>query len=104
VLFTIAAFKDSGGRYIFNPISAPDVPSTLLNYPVTEAEDMPALGASSYSVLFGDFKRAYTVVDRIGTRIIRDPFSNKPYIGFYTVKRVGGKVINSEAYKALKFI
>lgn len=104
VLFTIAAFKDSGGRYIFNPISAPDVPSTLLNYPVTEAEDMPALGASTYSVLFGDFKRAYTIVDRIGTRIIRDPFSNKPYIGFYTVKRVGGKVTNSEAYKALKFI
>lgn len=103
VLFTIAAFKDTSGRYIFNPITAPDVPATLLNYPVIEAEDMPAVAASSLSILFGDFKRGYTIVDRIGTRIIRDPFSNKPYIGFYTVKRVGGKVINSEAYKALKF-
>lgn len=102
-LFAIAAFKDSSGRYIFNPISAPNVPATLLGYPVVEAEDVPAIAASSYSVLFGDFKRAYTIVDRIGTRVIRDPFSNKPYIGFYTTKRVGGSVVNSEAYKTLKF-
>lgn len=103
VLFAIAAFKDTSGRYIFNPISAPNVPATLLGYPVIEAEDVPAIAASSYSVLFGDFKRAYTIVDRIGTRVIRDPFSNKPYIGFYTVKRIGGSVVNSEAYKTLKF-
>jgi len=103
VLFAIAAFKDSTGRYIFNPITAPNVPATLLGYPVIEAEDVPVIAASSYSVLFGDIKRAYTVVDRIGTRVIRDPFSNKPYIGFYTTKRVGGSVVNSEAYKTLKF-
>ena len=103
-LFTIAAFKDTGGRYIFNPIAAPNVPATLLGYEVVEAEDMPTIAASSYSVLFGDFKRAYTIVDRIGTRVIRDPFSNKPYIGFYTTKRIGGSVVNTEAYKALKFI
>ena len=103
VLFAIAAFKDTSGRYIFNPITAPNVPATLLGYPVIEAEDVPTIAASSYSVMFGDFKRAYTVVDRIGTRVIRDPFSNKPYIGFYTTKRVGGSVVNSEAYKTLKF-
>jgi HK97 family phage major capsid protein len=103
VLFAIAAFKDSTGRYIFNPITAPNVPATLLNYPVVEAEDVPVIAASSYSLLFGDIKRAYTVVDRIGTRVIRDPFSNKPYIGFYTTKRVGASVVNSEAYKTLKF-
>lgn len=102
-LFAIAAFKDSGGRYIFNPIAAPNVPATLLGYEVVEAEDTPTIAAASYSVMFGDFKRAYTVVDRIGTRVIRDPFSNKPYIGFYTTKRVGGSVVNSEAYKTLKF-
>lgn len=102
-LFAIAAFKDTGGRYIFNPIAAPGVPATLLGYEVVEAEDTPTIAASSYSVMFGDFKRAYTIVDRIGTRVIRDPFSNKPYIGFYTTKRVGGKVINTEAYKTLKF-
>jgi HK97 family phage major capsid protein len=102
-LFAIAAFKDASGRYIFNPISAPNVPATLLGYPVSEAEDVPSIAASSYSVLFGDIKRAYTIVDRIGTRVIRDPFSNKPYIGFYTTKRVGGAVVNTEAYKTLKF-
>lgn len=103
VLFAIAAFKDSTGRYIFNPVTAPNVPATLLGYEVVEAEDMPDVSAGSMSVLFGDFKRAYTVVDRVGTRIIRDPFSNKPYIGFYTTKRVGGAVVNTEAYKGLKF-
>lgn len=103
VLFAVAAFKDSSGRYIFNPITAPNVPATLLGYPVVEAEDMPAIAANAYSVIFGDIKRAYTIVDRIGTRVIRDPFSNKPYIGFYTTKRVGGNVVNTEAYKTLKF-
>lgn len=102
-LFQITAFKDTLGRYIFNPIAAPNVPATLLGYEVVEAEDMPTIGANSYSLAFGDFKRAYTVVDRIGTRVIRDPFSNKPYIGFYTTKRVGGAVVNTEAYKTLKF-
>jgi HK97 family phage major capsid protein len=103
VLFQVAAFKDTSGRYIFNPITSPNVPATLLGFPVVEAEDMPAIAANSYSILFGNFKRAYQIVDRVGTRVIRDPFSNKPYIGFYTTKRVGGSVVNSEAYKAVKF-
>lgn len=102
-LFTVAAFKDSTGRYIFNPITSPEVPATILGFPVTEAEDMPTIAANSLSVAFGNFKRGYQIVDRVGTRVIRDPFSNKPYIGFYTVKRVGGAVINSEAIKAVKF-
>lgn len=103
LLFELAAFKDSSGRYIFNPVSAPGVPMTLLNYPVVEAEDMPTKAASSLSLAFGNFKRGYLIVDRIGTRVVRDPFSNKPYIGFYTTKRLGGTVVNSEAIKAVKF-
>lgn len=103
VLFQIAAFKDQYGRYIFNPISAPDVPASILGYPVFEAEDMPGIAANSLSVAFGNFKHGYQIVDRMGTRVVRDPFSNKPYIGFYTTKRVGGAVINSEAIKLLKF-
>jgi HK97 family phage major capsid protein len=51
---------------------------------VVEAEDIPALAASSLSVWFGNFKAGYLIVDRIGTRVIRDPFSNKPYVDFYT--------------------
>jgi HK97 family phage major capsid protein len=103
LLFEVASFKDTSGRYIFNPISAPGVPQTLMNYPILEAEDMPAKAANSLSIAFGDFRRGYLIVDRIGTRVIRDPFSNKPYVGFYTVKRLGGALINSEAIKVLKF-
>lgn len=104
VLFTIMAMKDYQGRYVFSPTTAPGVADTILGYPVTEAEDVPALAASSLSLAFGDFKRSYLIVDRIGTRVLRDPFSNKPYIGFYTTKRVGGALTNSEAVKVIKFI
>lgn len=103
VLFEIMAFKDYQGRYVFNPTTAPGVADTILGYPVVEAEDMPAKGANSLSLAFGNFRLAYLIVDRIGTRVVRDPFSNKPYIGFYTTKRVGGALINSEALKVLKF-
>ncbi len=103
-LFKVAAFKDFQGRYVFSPTSAPGVADAVLGYPVVEAEDMPSLAANSFSIAFGNFKSGYLIVDRIGTRVIRDPFSNKPYIGFYTTKRVGGALTNSEAIKLLKFI
>lgn len=102
-LFKIAAFKDYQGRYVFTPTSAPGVADAVLGYPVVEAEDMPNMASGSLSVVFGNFKLGYLIVDRIGTRVIRDPFSNKPYIGFYTTKRLGGTVTNSEALKVLKF-
>jgi len=104
VLFTIMAFKDYQGRYVFAPTTAPDVKDTIMGYPVVEAEDIPALAASSLSLWFGNFKAGYLIVDRIGTRVIRDPFSNKPYVDFYVTKRTGGSVLNSEAIKCLKFI
>lgn len=102
-LFEIAAFKDSNGRYLFDFSTVPGQPNTLLGYPVVEAEDMPAKAANAYGIAFGNFKRGYLIVDRIGTRVVRDPFSNKPYIGFYTTKRVGGILVNSEAIKVVKF-
>lgn len=103
LLFEIMAMKDYQGRYVFNPTTAPGVADTILGYPVVEAEDIPVKGAASLSLAFGNFKLAYLIVDRIGTRVVRDPFSNKPYIGFYITKRVGGALINSEALKVLKF-
>jgi HK97 family phage major capsid protein len=103
ILFEVMSFKDSGGRYVFNPQNAPGVEQNILGYPVVEAEDMPAKAANAFSVAFGNFKQGYIVVDRVGTRMIRDPFSNKPYIGFYVTKRVGGMVTNSEAIKLIKF-
>ena len=103
VLFQMMAFKDYQGRYVFSPTTAPGTTDTILGYPVVEAEDMPALAANSLSLAFGNFQRGYLIVDRVGTRVIRDPFSNKPYTGFYSCRRLGGSVLNSEAIKCLKF-
>lgn len=88
---------------LWQPAMAEGQPDRLLGYPVTEAEQMPAIGANSLSVAFGDWQRAYWILDRFGIRILRDPYTNKPYIRFYTTKRVTGGVADSSAIKLLKF-
>ncbi|RME65613.1 MAG: phage major capsid protein [Alphaproteobacteria bacterium] len=103
---TVAAirkFKDADGNYLWRPGLSEAASASLLGYPVVEAEDMPDIGADSLSVAFGNFSRGYTVTDRLATRILRDPFSNKPFVHFYATKRVGGGVVNSQAIKFLKF-
>jgi HK97 family phage major capsid protein len=99
----IRKFKDSTGNYIWQPSVAAGAPQTLLGFPVVEAEDMPDIGSNSFSIAFGDFARGYLVVDRTGIRTLRDPYTAKPYVLFYTTKRVGGGVQNFEAIKLLKF-
>lgn len=100
---TIRKFKDAEGNYLWQPPLAAGRDASLMGFPVTEAEAMPALGAGSLSVAFGDFRRGYLVVDRTGLRTLRDPYSAKPYVLFYTTKRVGGGVQDFEAIKLLKF-
>ena len=99
----IRKFKDINGNYLWQPPSGPDRQATLMGYPIAEAEEMPDIAANSLSVALGDFRAGYLVVDRIGTRILRDPYSAKPYVLFYTTKRVGGGIQNFEAIKLLKF-
>jgi HK97 family phage major capsid protein len=99
----IRKFKDSTGNYVWQPGVAAGQPNTIFGYPVTEVEDMPDIAANSFSVAFGDFARGYLVVDRVGIRVLRDPYSAKPYVLFYTTKRVGGGVQNFEAIKLMKF-
>jgi HK97 family phage major capsid protein len=99
----VRKFKDTTGNYIWQPGLSAEQPATLFGYPVTEAEDMPDIASNSYSIAFGDFARGYLVVDRIGIRVLRDPYSAKPYVLFYTTKRVGGGVQNFEAIKLMKF-
>ena len=99
----IRKFKDVDGNYIWQPAPRPGENPTLIGYPVVEAEDMPTIAADSYSIAFGDFRRGYLVVDRIGIRVLRDPYSSKPYVLFYTTKRVGGGVQDFDAIKLLKF-
>ncbi|ABS62529.1 phage major capsid protein, HK97 family [Parvibaculum lavamentivorans DS-1] len=100
---SIRKFKDTDGNYLWQPAVAAGQPPTLLNYAVTEAEDMPSMEAGAPAVAFGDFRRGYLIVDRLGVRVLRDPYSAKPYVLFYTTKRVGGGVQNFEAIKLLKF-
>jgi HK97 family phage major capsid protein len=99
----VRKLKDGDDNYIWQPAVAAGQAATLLGYPVVEAEDMPDIAAGSFAIAFGDFKRGYLIADRQGIRILRDPYSNKPYVMFYTTKRVGGGVQNFEAIKLLKF-
>ncbi|WP_395646068.1 phage major capsid protein [Terricaulis sp.] len=97
----VRKLKDADDRYIWEPNDAGG--STLLGYPITEIEDMPDIATDAFPIAFGDFARGYLIVDRAGVRVLRDPYSAKPYVLFYVTKRVGGGVQNFDAIKALKF-
>ncbi len=99
----IRKLKDADGNYLWQPASSVDGQATLMNFPIAESEDMPDIASNSLAAAFGNFKRGYLIVDRLGVRILRDPYSSKPYVLFYTTKRVGGGVQNFEAIKLLKF-
>ncbi|OQA10066.1 MAG: Phage capsid family protein [bacterium ADurb.Bin374] len=99
----VRKMKDGQSNYIWQPSVQAGQPATLLGYALNEDENMPAIASNSLSIAFGNFKRGYIIVDRMGTRMLRDPFTNKPYVGFYTTKRVGGMVADSNAIKLLKF-
>lgn len=99
----VEKFKDSTGRYLWASSLSQDAPDRLLGFPVVIAEDMPDIAADSHSIAFGNFREGYTIVDRAGISMLRDPYSAKPHVLFYTRKRVGGGVTNFEAIKTLKF-
>ncbi len=97
----VRQFKDGNGQWLWQPPTS-EAPGTILGKPVVTDDNMPAVAANAFAMAFGDFNRAYLVADRIGTRVLRDPYTNKPYVHFYTTKRVGGAVVNFEAIKLLK--
>ncbi|MDD3289072.1 MAG: phage major capsid protein [Alphaproteobacteria bacterium] len=100
----IRKFKEnSTNAYIWQPGLQAGVPSTLLGHSIVLAEDMPQIASGSYSVAFGNFEEGYTIVDRIGLRVLRDPYTSAPFVKFRCSKRVGGDVVNFEAIKLLKF-
>ena len=99
----VRKFKDADGNYIWQPAQRPGETASLLGYRVTEIETMPDIAANSAAIAFGDFQRGYLIVDRAGVRVLRDPYSAKPYVLFYTTKRVGGGVQNFDAIKVMKF-
>ncbi|GAA6190885.1 phage major capsid protein [Phaeobacter sp. NW0010-22] len=95
-------FKNAEGDFIFAlPTAAAELP-TILNKPVRTDDNMDAVGAGKFPIAFGNFQRGYLIVDKFGVRVLRDPFSKKPYVHFYTTKRTGGGIVNFEAIKLLK--
>ena len=103
VITKVRKFKDTTGQFLWQPALTAGQPETLLGYAISRMEDMPALATGSISMSFGDFARAYQIVDRQGIRVMRDPYTAKPYIKFYTTKRTGGGVLNFEAIKHMRF-
>lgn len=99
----VRKMRDGDGRYLWSDGLTAGEPARLLGYPVMISEDMPAPGASSKSIAFGDFRQAYTIAERPDLRILRDPYSAKPHVLFYATKRVGGGVVDPRAIKFLNF-
>jgi HK97 family phage major capsid protein len=99
----VRKLKDENGNYIWQPAAVAGGTASLMNFPIAESEDMPNIGSDNFPVAFGDFRRGYLIVDRLGVRVLRDPYSAKPYVLFYTTKRVGGGVQDFDAIKLLKF-
>jgi len=98
----IRQLKDGDGNYIWRPGLEPGAPNSLLGYPVDTDDNVASIGANTYPLFFANFKRAYLILDRVGIRILRDPYTSKGNVLFYTTKRVGGAITMFEAIKALK--
>jgi len=101
-LARIRKLKDGDGNYLWQPSYQAGQPQQVLAFPVTEMAAMPNVAADAYPIAFGDFKRGYLIVDRLGIRVLRDPYTNKPYVHFYTTKRVGGGLLDPQALRVLK--
>ena len=101
-LAVVRKLKTTDGAFLWQPGLVEGQPDRLLGYPVVEAEDMPDIAAGSFPIAFGNFKAGYLIAERSATTMLRDPFTNKPFVHFYATKRVGGQLLDSEAIKLLK--
>ena len=101
-LAEVRKLKTADGAFLWQPGLVEGQPDRLLGYPVVEAEDMPDIAGGEYPIAFGNFRHGYLIAERSATQILRDPFTNKPFVHFYATKRVGGQVLDSNAIKLLK--
>lgn len=93
--------KDGQGNYLWQPSFVAGAPATINGYGLTEVAGMPDIAAGSKPIMFGDFKRGYLILDRLGVRVIRDNLTSKPFVSFYTVKRVGGGLLHPDYLRAM---
>lgn len=101
-LAVVRKLKAADGSFLWQPGLMEGQPARLLGYPVIEAEDMPDVAASAFPIAFGNFRNGYLIAERSATTILRDPYTNKPFVHFYATKRIGGQVLDSDAIKLLK--
>jgi HK97 family phage major capsid protein len=101
-LAAVRKLKTADGAFLWQPGLVEGQPNRLLGYPVIEAEDMPDVAGGVFPIAFGNFRNGYLIAERSATRILRDPFTNKPFVHFYATRRIGGKVLDSNAIKLLK--
>jgi HK97 family phage major capsid protein len=102
-LARVRKFKTSDGAFIWQPGLGPEQPQTLLGHRVIEVDAMPDIAADSLSIAFGNFQAGYLITQRPDTTVLKDPYSNKPYVHFYAIRRVGGAVLDSRAIKLMRF-
>lgn len=102
VMAKVRKFKDADGAFVWAPPTAAAEVATILGKPVYTDDNLPGVSGGNFPIAFGDFQRAYLVVDRVGIRVLRDPYTSKGNVLFYTTKRVGGGIVNFEALKLLK--
>ncbi len=101
-LAEVRKLKTADGAFLWQPGLVEGQPDRLLGYSVVEAEDMPDIANGAFPIAFGNFRHGYLIAERTATQILRDPFTNKPFVHFYATKRVGGQVLDSNAIKLLK--
>ena len=101
-LASVRKLKTADGAFLWQPGMVEGQPDRLLGYPVIEAEDMPDVAGGAFPIAFGNFRHGYLIAEHSATRVLRDPFSNKPFVHFYATRRIGGKVLDSNAIKLLK--
>lgn len=101
-LAEVRKLKAADGSFLWQPGLMEGQPNRLLGYPVVEAEDMPDIAADAFPIAFGNFRAGYLIAERSATTILRDPFTNKPFVHFYATKRIGGQVLDSDAIKLMK--
>jgi HK97 family phage major capsid protein len=101
-LAEVRKLKTSDGAFLWQPGLVEGQPDRLLGYPVVEAEDMPDVAGGEFPIAFGNFRHGYLIAENSATHLLRDPFTNKPFVHFYATKRVGGQVLDSNAIKLLK--
>ena len=101
-LLKVMQLKNTQGTYYWQPSLVAGQPSTLMGAPVIDIPDMPAVATNNIAMLYGDMRATYLILDRMGVRVLPDPYTNKPFVTFHTTKRVGGGVNQPQAMVAVQ--